>query len=117
LGQIEQKGMSEFSGSITPPLPIVASAPAAAPAAVVEEPLRMWTLLHQLDNALQTMQGDELRGALMVLGPLCAYLNRIYFEEKRDFNRKSLVKTIEEAYEIAMQAYIQESSSDGEDSE
>jgi hypothetical protein len=95
--------MSEFHGSLTPP--------------PVEEPIRMWDLLRQLDDMVRQLQGEKLRGALEVLSLLTSYLDRIYFQEKQEFNRKSLVKTIEEAYYIAFESYIHENNSDGEDSE
>lgn len=108
--------MSEFQGSMTPPRE---ETNRVDPSGGNGEPIRMWDLLNILDDKLRRMNNEELYGALQILGPLSAYLNRIYFEEQTDFNRRSLVKTIEELFEIGMEidshgGFV---STDGEDSE
>jgi hypothetical protein len=90
--------MSEFNGSITPPRD--------ASGESQQEGIRMWDLLHMLEHNLRQMSREELQGALLVLGPLTAYLNRIHFEERREMNQKSFVKTIEELFEIGMEIDI-----------
>lgn len=69
----------------------------------------MYDLMAMLEDNLRQMNRAELRGALLILGPLTAYLDRIYFEEQQAFDRKSLVKTIEELFEIAMEVDIHRS--------
>jgi hypothetical protein len=114
--------MSEFEGSITPPPVREVTNRVEDVSGVSHEvggDLRMWNLLRTLEHNLRHMNRQELQGALLILAPLHVYLNRIYFEEQKDFNRRSLVKTIEELFEIGMEIDIHGGfvSSDGEDSE
>ena len=106
--------MSELHGSLTPPADAsgsntdhIALLHSIAQQLLNETPaIRMWELLHKVEDNLHGMSRDELRGALLVLGPMREYLNRIYFEEQTEFSRKSLVKTVEELFEIAMEVEI-----------
>ncbi len=98
--------MSELSGQLTPPPDNNGSGSAAAAPAPGNPPIRMYDLLAMLDDNLRQMNRAELRGALLILGPMTAYLDHIYFEQHQAFDRKSLVKTIEEAFEIAMEEDI-----------
>jgi hypothetical protein len=110
--------MSELHGSLTPPAVADAdmSGNSTDPIALLhsiaqqllnETPaIRMWELLHRVEDNLRSMSREELRGALLVLGPMSAYLNRIYFEEHTEFSRKSLVKTVDELFEIAIETEI-----------
>lgn len=108
--------MSELHGSLTPPAFADMSGNGTDPIALLnsiaqqllnETPaIRMWELLHRVEDNLHGMSREELRGALLVLGPMSAYLNRIYFEEQTEFSRKSLVKTVDELFEIAMETEI-----------
>lgn len=95
--------MSELTGQLTPP---PGDADTSAAAAAGNPPIRMYDLMAMLEDNLRQMNQAELRGALLILGPMTAYLDRIYFEEQQAFDRKSLVKTIEELFEIAMEVDI-----------
>jgi hypothetical protein len=106
--------MSEFNGSITPSQDVSGEGEEGN----VADGIRMWDLLHMLEHNLRQMSREELQGALLVLGPLSAYLNRIHFEQRREMNQKSFVKTIEELFEIGMEIDIHGGFvSSGEDSE
>jgi hypothetical protein len=96
--------MSELTGHLTPP-----PGDDSAAAAGGNPPIRMYDLMAMLEDNLRQMNQAELRGALLILGPMTAYLDRIYFEEQRAFDRKSLVKTIEELFEIGMEVSIHRS--------
>ncbi len=96
--------MSELTGQLTPP-----HGDDSAAAAGGNPTIRMYDLMAMLEDNLRQMNRAELRGALLILGPMTAYLNHIYFEKRDAFDRKSLVKTIEELFEIGMEVDIHRS--------
>jgi len=63
--------------------------------------IRMYGIQAMVEDEMHNMSKEELLGAHKVLGVLTSRLNKIYFDDKVDFDRKALVKTIEELWEIS----------------
>jgi len=63
--------------------------------------IRMYGIQARVEDMMREMSKDELLGAHMVLSVLSHRLCKIFFEEHISFDRKALVKTIEELWEIS----------------
>jgi len=63
--------------------------------------IRMYGIQARVEDMMREMSKEELHGAHMVLGVLSARLGKIWFEDRIPFDRKALVKTIEELFEIS----------------
>jgi len=76
---------------------------AAATAEVADNftSIRMYGIQATVEDMMRMMPKDELIGAQKVLGMLSASLETMYFVNKVDFGRKSLVKTLTELWEIS----------------
>jgi hypothetical protein len=73
-------------------------------AAINEEDIgsiRMYGIQARVEDMMREMSKEELLGAHMVLSVLSARLGKIWFEDRIPFDRKALVKTIEELFEIS----------------
>ena len=65
------------------------------------EPNRIWEIQHAIENRMRSMTKDELAGACDVLTMLHVYLYRTHFQEQKEIDVKTLVKTVEELWEIS----------------
>jgi hypothetical protein len=78
---------------------------AAAQQAMVAESdtgsIRMYGIQARIEDMMRTMSKDELLGAHMVLSVLSQRLCKMFFDEHIAFDRRALVKTIEELWEIS----------------
>ena len=63
--------------------------------------IRMYGIQARVEDMMREMSKEELLGAHMVLSVLSARLGKIWFEDRIPFDRKALVKTIEELFEIS----------------
>jgi len=63
--------------------------------------IRMYGIQAIVEDEMHNMSKEELLGAHKVLGVLTSRLNKIYFNDRVEFDRKALVKTIEELWEIS----------------
>lgn len=71
-----------------------------------------------IERSLRTLSRVELTGALVVLGPLSSYLQSQWIDgQEPTFDKKRLVKTIEELLEIAVEVSIHNGYTTDEDSE
>ena len=62
-------------------------------------PLRYFCLLNWLQEELQTMPVEQLKGAVHVLGIVSEFMENMYFEQHVNFDRRAMVKTIIECFE------------------
>ena len=85
----------------------------------MREQVRIVPLQNAIERNIRVMNPDELRGALYVLAPLSAYLLGQCVEGREPaFNKTSLVKTLEELLEIALEVDIHNGyATEGEESE
>ena len=85
----------------------------------MREQVRIVPLQDAIERNIRVMNPDELRGALYVLAPLSAYLLGQCVEGREPaFNKTSLVKTLEELLEIALEVDIHNGyATEGEESE
>jgi hypothetical protein len=80
--------------------------------------LRINPLMDIIERALRPLSREELNGALVVLGPLSSYLQSQWVDgQEPAFDKKKLVKTIEELFEIAVETSLSHGYSSDEDSE
>ena len=63
--------------------------------------IRMYGIQATIEDMMRTMSKEELLGAHMVLSVLSHRLCKIFFDDRIPFDRKALVKTIEELWEIS----------------
>jgi len=63
--------------------------------------IRMYGIQARVEDMMREMSKDELLGAHMVLSVLSHRLCKIFFDDRILFDRKALVKTIEELWEIS----------------
>lgn len=68
--------------------------------------LRYYWLQRELEDIIRNLTDRELQGATEVITALHSFLDRVHFQEKRVLNRRALVKTIEELFEICTEEYI-----------
>jgi hypothetical protein len=86
--------------------------------ASMREQVRIVPLQDAIERNIRVMNLDELRGALYVLAPLSAYLLGQCVEGREPaFNKTSLVKTLEELLEIALEVDIHNGYATGGESE
>ena len=78
---------------------------AAAQQAMIAEAdtgsIRMYGIQARIEDMMRTMSKDELLGAHIVLSILSHRLCEMFFDEHIAFDRRALVKTIEELWEIS----------------
>jgi hypothetical protein len=63
--------------------------------------IRMYGIQARIEDAMRAMPKDELLGAHMVLSILSHRLCKMLFDDHIAFDRRALVKTIEELWEIS----------------
>jgi hypothetical protein len=63
--------------------------------------IRMHGIQSRIETMMHTMSKDELLGAHKVLSVLSIRLTALLFDEQVMFNRRALVKTLEELWEIS----------------
>jgi hypothetical protein len=63
--------------------------------------IRMYGIQARIEDMMREMPKDELRGAHMVLSVLSQRLCKMFFDDHIAFDRRALVKTIEELWEIS----------------
>jgi len=63
--------------------------------------IRMYGIQASIEDMMRTMPKDELLGAHMVLSILSHRLCKMFFDDHIAFDRRALVKTIEELWEIS----------------
>ena len=77
---------------------------AAQQAMIAEEDtgsIRMYGIQARIEDAMREMSKEELLGAHMVLSVLSHRLCKMFFDDHIAFDRRALVKTIEELWEIS----------------
>ena len=80
-------------------MPAVITGADVSGAAAAAPPLRYFCLLNWLQEELQTMPVEQLKGAVHVLGIVSEFMENMYFEQHVDFDRRAMVKTITECFE------------------
>ena len=63
--------------------------------------IRMYGIQARIEDMMREMPKDELLGAHMVLSVLSHRLCKMFFDDHIAFDRRALVKTIEELWEIS----------------
>jgi len=63
--------------------------------------IRMYGIQAHVEDIMRDMSKDELLGAHMVLSVLSHRLGKMFFDDHIEFDRRALVKTIEELWEIS----------------
>jgi len=63
--------------------------------------IRMYGIQARIEDMMRSMSKDELHGAHMVLSVLSHRLCKMFFDQHIAFDRRALVKTIEELWEIS----------------
>lgn len=63
--------------------------------------IRMYGIQARIEDMMREMSKEELLGAHMVLSVLSHRLCKIFFDDHIAFDRRALVKTIEELWEIS----------------
>jgi hypothetical protein len=63
--------------------------------------IRMYGIRARIEDMMHEMSRDELLGAHMVLSVLSHRLCKMFFDDHIAFDRRALVKTIEELWEIS----------------
>lgn len=84
-----------------------------AAAAGANPPLRYFCLLNWLQDELQTMPVEQLKGAVHVLGIVSEFMENMYFEQHVDFDRRAMVKTITECFEAGGERLVAEAVTSG----
>jgi hypothetical protein len=82
----------------------IAQFAAAQQAMLAEEDtgsIRMYGIQARIEDMMREMPKDELLGAHMVLSVLSHRLCKMFFDDHIAFDRRALVKTIEELWEIS----------------
>ena len=63
--------------------------------------IRMYGIQARVEDMMHGMPREELIGAHKVLSVLSHHLSKMLFDDRIAFNRRALVKTIEELWEIS----------------
>ena len=69
--------------------------------------IRYYHILHRLEELQKEMTHEELKGAAKVLGFLAEDLEHMHFDKKIEFDQRTLVKTITEAYQNVLEDSLQ----------
>ena len=71
-----------------------------------EAPIRYYDLQAQIEVLLRYMTDRELEGATIVITAMHSFLDKIHFQEKRELDARTFVKTVEELFEICTEEII-----------
>jgi hypothetical protein len=66
-------------------------------------PIRYYAILERLEELQKELSHEELKGAAKVLGLIAEELEHMHFDKKMELDQRTLVKTITEAYENALE--------------
>lgn len=65
-----------------------------------EHPLRYYELLRDVEERIKTYRLDEMMGAARIMKVLSDFMWTVHFDQRQEFNQKSLVKTVDEIADI-----------------
>ncbi len=65
-----------------------------------EHPLRYYSLLEEVEEKIRSYKVEEMIGAARIMKIVSEFMWAMHFEQKAEFNSKSLVKTIDEIADI-----------------
>lgn len=77
----------------------------------MSDTIRIYPLLIRGDYLLQGLSGEQLKGAEVILSCISNVMNDLWFTQHIEYDRKALVKTLEELWEISIELAHREEDS------
>jgi hypothetical protein len=65
-----------------------------------EHPLRYYSLLEEVEEKIRSYKVEEMMGAARIMKIVSEFMWAMHFDQRIDFNAKSLVKTMDEIADI-----------------
>lgn len=65
-----------------------------------EHPLRYYSLLEEVEEKIRSYKVEEMMGAARIMKIVSEFMWAMHFEQRIEFNSKSLVKTMDEIADI-----------------
>lgn len=70
--------------------------------------IRIHPLLARGETVLQGLSSEQLQGAELILASLSDVMNDLWFTQHIEYDRKALVKTLQELWEISVEMTYRE---------